>query len=92
MVWQSLFSEKPTAPAAWVHVRDVADAHIKALEANIGTGTEILPSGSKPASPWEEIVSFVKLNYPGLGWKLQPPFKGGWNVDVSKSDQILQIN
>ncbi|KAE9369037.1 NAD(P)-binding protein [Stipitochalara longipes BDJ] len=92
MVWQPLFSEKPTAPAGWVHVRDVADAHIKALKADIETGMEFLLSGSKPASPWEEIVSFVKSQYPGLGWKLRPPFEGGWEVDVSRAEQVLQID
>jgi len=92
MVWQSLFSEKPTAPAGWVHVRDVADAHVKALETDIESGTEFLLSGSKPASPWAEVVSFVNSQYPGLGWKLQLPFEGGWKVDVSRAEEVLKIN
>ena len=92
MVWQSLFSEKPVAPGGWVHVRDVADAHIKVLETDIESGTEFLLSGSKPASPWAEVVTFVNSKYPGLGWKLQPPIEGGWRVDVSKAEEVLHIN
>src|ERR1700712_910846 len=33
LFWLSLFSEKPHIPTAWVHVLDVAEAHIKVLEA-----------------------------------------------------------
>lgn len=91
MVWQSLFSKKPTAPAAWVHVQDVADAHIKAIETSIESGKEFLLSGSKPALPWEETMTFVNSQYPDLGWKLQPPFEGGWKVDVGTANQTFHL-
>ena len=88
MFWGSLFSEKPMIPSGgWVHVRDVADAHVKALTASIESGKEFLLCG--PALSWEEAVNFVKERYPSLGCKLQSPFDGAWEVDVTAANQIL---
>ncbi|KAF2177141.1 hypothetical protein K469DRAFT_733055 [Zopfia rhizophila CBS 207.26] len=63
LFWMSVFSEKSKIPDVWVHVRDVADAHLNAFDVIVQTGTEfILPS--------------IKINYPSLGCKLEPPFEG----------------
>ncbi|KAJ5725285.1 dihydroflavonal-4-reductase [Penicillium malachiteum] len=85
--WMSLFSEKPQLANAWVHVRDVADAHVKALEIDIETGKEFILS--RPVVSWDEAVSYVKEKYPALGCKLQGPFQGGWTVDTTAADQTF---
>lgn len=91
LFWKSLFSEKPLmAAGAWVNVRDIADAHVKAIEADTESGTEFLLSG--PSISWKDAVKFINAKYPELGCKLQPPFEGsGWDVDVSTTNQALKI-
>ncbi|KAJ6031881.1 dihydroflavonal-4-reductase [Penicillium herquei] len=87
--WMSLFSEKPRLPNAWVHVRDVADAHVKALKNDIETGREFILS--RPVISWDTVVSYVGKKYPALGCKLQGPFQGGWTVDTTAADQTLAL-
>lgn len=89
LFWQSLFSEKPRIPTAWVHVQDVADAHVKTLEVPVESGKEFLLSA--PTFPWEEAADFVKTQYPALGCKLEPPFEGRWRVDTTAADQALGL-
>lgn len=90
LLFNSLFSEKPLmAAGAWVHVRDIADAHVKALETSAKSGTEFLLSG--PVISWDDTIKFVKAKYPTLGVKLEPPFAKGWDIDVSTADRILQL-
>ncbi|KAE8354580.1 hypothetical protein BDV28DRAFT_146949 [Aspergillus coremiiformis] len=86
--WESLESRKPNIPTAWVHVRDVADAHVKALETEIESGTEFLLA--TPVVSWEYVGNYVKSKYPTVHWKLEPPF-GSWTVDVSTADRILRL-
>lgn len=87
--WASLFAEKPRIANAWVHVRDVADAHIRVLETDTASGQEFLIS--RPAISWDNVVSYVNQQYPDLGCKLQGPFEGGWTVDTTAADSILSI-
>ncbi|KAB8233364.1 uncharacterized protein BDW43DRAFT_311088 [Aspergillus alliaceus] len=89
LFWNSIESEKPKIANVWVHVRDVAHAHAKALETNIENGTEFLLS--RPAVSWEHVVSFIKANYPALDCKLEPPFERSWTVDTTVADQILGL-
>ncbi|KAK2594030.1 hypothetical protein QQS21_008249 [Conoideocrella luteorostrata] len=90
LFWQSLFSTTPLVPAAWVHVRDVADAHIKAIRSVTASGQEFLLS--QPASTWNGAVDFVKKTYPDLGCTLAPPFQGQWTADVTAAENILKLN
>lgn len=90
LFWKSLFLEKPLIPAgAWVHVRDIADAHVKALEVSTESGKEFVLSG--PNFSWENAIKYIKDHYPGLDYKLEPPFEGGWVVDTTAADQILKL-
>jgi nucleoside-diphosphate-sugar epimerase len=89
LFWQSVFSTQPTIPAdAWVHVKDVADAHVKALEnTSIQSGKEIILSGLR--MDWADAVGFINEKYPGLGCKLEPPFERCWEVDISTAEEVL---
>ncbi|KAJ5166299.1 dihydroflavonal-4-reductase [Penicillium canariense] len=89
LFWKSLFTEKPQLSSTWVHVRDVADAHVKVLETDVKSGTEFILS--RPATSWEEVASFVKSKYPALGCQLQPPFESGWTVETTGAEQNLGI-
>ncbi|KNG81925.1 dihydroflavonal-4-reductase [Aspergillus nomiae NRRL 13137] len=87
LFWSSLQLEKPRIANAWVHVRDVADAHIKALEADVRTGQEFILS--RPVVSWEKVTAFVKDHYPALGCKLEPPFTPGWTISTTSAHCIL---
>lgn len=88
-VWNSFRSKRASIPPVWVHVQDVAEAHLKALETAIRSGTEFILSA--PPFRWEEAVDFVKLNYPSIDVKLQPPFPPPWDVDTSTAERILDM-
>ncbi|KAJ5614607.1 dihydroflavonal-4-reductase [Penicillium herquei] len=89
LFWMSMFSEKPQMANAWVHVLDVADAHVKALETDIETGKEFILS--RPVVSWDEAAAYVNEKYPALGCKLQGPFQGGWTVDTTAADQTFGL-
>ncbi|KAJ5982888.1 dihydroflavonal-4-reductase [Penicillium waksmanii] len=73
----------------WVHVLNVAAAHVRILEKDIESGTEIILSHL--AVSWKESVSFVKENYPGIECKLQPPFEDYWTAETTTVDKGLGI-
>ncbi|GKZ26828.1 hypothetical protein AbraIFM66951_005025 [Aspergillus brasiliensis] len=87
LFWLSITSRQPQMPNAWVHVYDVADAHIKVLEKDIPSGTEFLLS--RPAISWEHAAEFIKAKYPAVECKLEPPFEGHWALDTTAADRIL---
>ncbi|KAF2658602.1 NAD(P)-binding protein [Lophiostoma macrostomum CBS 122681] len=87
LFWASLFSEQPLLGTACVHVQDVAEAQVRAIQSDVGDGKEFLLSG--PESSWEEIVGYIQKKYPDLELKLRPPFEGRWNVDVTAAETIL---
>ncbi|EMD96758.1 hypothetical protein COCC4DRAFT_142011 [Bipolaris maydis ATCC 48331] len=89
LLWASLGSEKPLLGTSWIHVQDVADAHVKALEANVEHGKEFLLSG--PSFAWEDAIQYIWNKYPDLGVKLVPPFEGKWTVDVTGAETILGL-
>ncbi|KAJ6021402.1 NAD(P)-binding protein [Penicillium herquei] len=84
--WRNLFEEKPTIHHSWVHVRDVADAHVKALETEIESGKEFILA--RPVD-WEDVVSHVNEKYPELGCKMKGPFEDNWKIDTTTAEEIL---
>ncbi|KAI3010943.1 hypothetical protein CAN33_0033750 [Aspergillus niger] len=87
MFWDSLHSGKPTIPNAWVDVRDVAEAHLRALKTEIVSGTEFILSA--PAGSWERIGDLVRRKFPSVGCQLKGPIEGGWTVDTTAAERIL---
>ncbi|EUC27467.1 hypothetical protein COCCADRAFT_41813 [Bipolaris zeicola 26-R-13] len=89
LLWQSLASEKPLIGTSWVHVQDVADAHVKALHVNVEHEKEFLLSD--PSFPWENAIEYIRKKFPGLEVKLVPPFEGKWKVDVTGAETVLGL-
>ncbi|KAJ5663255.1 dihydroflavonal-4-reductase [Penicillium longicatenatum] len=87
--YNSFLSEQPLIGNAWVHVRDVADAHVKALETDAESGKEFILS--HPASSWADAAKLFREKYPTLGSKLQPPFDVNWGVENTAAEQILGL-
>lgn len=85
--WDSLHSGKPTIPNAWVDVRDVAEAHLFALNTEIVSGTEFILSA--PAGSWERVGELVRRKFPSVACNLKGPIEGGWTVDTTAAERIL---
>jgi len=86
-LWQSLQLETPFFPPAWVHVKDVAEAHLKVLELDIASGEEFVLSGHP--FTWDDVATFVREKYPEVNTKLQGPFDPSITVDSSKAQKTL---
>ncbi|KAF7590862.1 hypothetical protein BBP40_002276 [Aspergillus hancockii] len=74
-----------------VHIQDVAEAHVKALNPRVPPGRYLLsaPGGVK----WSDIVAILKGKFQEVGWKLREESDGrGWAVDVSKAEKELGFN
>lgn len=84
-----MVSETPIYPCVTVDVRDVADAFVKTLTADVTSGTEFIMSG--PPSTWTEVVEFVKKTYPNQDVKVTNLDRSSFAVDKSKTDQVLGI-
>lgn len=88
LLWKSLASEKPLLGTSWIHVKDVADAHVKALQVDVEHEKEFLLSG--PSFRWEDAIEYIRKKFPGLEVKLVPPFEGKWKVDVTGAETVCQ--
>ena len=94
MVYGSLQSEKPIIPLTAVDVRDVALAHIKALDLDLKTsGVEEFVTGADKSDgwTWAEVAEFVNRKYPSIGTKLVDPPKDGPSCDSRKAEEQLGI-
>ncbi|KAK6532552.1 methylglyoxal reductase (NADPH-dependent) gre2 [Arthrobotrys megalospora] len=84
--------EEGAAPKGFVDVRDVADAHIKALEVEEAKGQRFLNVGGN--FTWHEVVDVLrkhnkltKNDYPPTGEEVP-----SWGFDNTKSKQVLGLN
>ena len=88
LFWSTLQADKPQFPSIVVDVRDVADAHLKA--ATVPTKnqtTEFLLSGDKTS--WDQVVSFIKSEFPEVTLNWTPPFEKASEVDTSRAEKVL---
>ncbi|KAF7596851.1 hypothetical protein BBP40_012451 [Aspergillus hancockii] len=73
-----------------VHVQDVAEAHLKALDAEVPDGSKYLLSGEKAS--WKDVVDILQTDYPGVPFKLGPDAVGNsWPVDTTRAETQLGI-
>ena len=87
-LWSSLNSKKIQFASLFVHVMDVAEAHVKALQRDVPSGTAFLLSG--PSIRWDDVVKFVKSEYEGkIDVNLAGPFSEPPVADTSKAERLL---
>ncbi len=97
MLWNSLHSAKPSFPLTAVDVRDVAAAHVKALELQLEGGEKggveefILSAGVREGWTWENIARFVREKYPSVKVGLEGEFDEPPAVDTGKAEQVLGL-
>ncbi|KAF3916409.1 Dihydroflavonol-4-reductase [Orbilia brochopaga] len=82
--------EEGPAPKAYVDVRDVAEAHIKALEVEEAKGKRFLNCGG--GFSWEEVVDVMRQHYPGKKFPEKTGEKvASYGFDNSQSVKVLGI-
>ncbi|KAJ5964943.1 NAD-dependent epimerase/dehydratase [Penicillium vulpinum] len=64
-LWNLIMKGIPPVNTAGVHIQDVAEAHIKALDPKVGDGSKYLLVGPKTTGP--EIARIVQELYPDAG-------------------------
>jgi nucleoside-diphosphate-sugar epimerase len=88
MFWGMLKADKPMFPPAFVDVRDIADAHLKA--ATVSTKeqtTEFLLSGNEAS--WDQVVAYIQSKFPEVEINWTPPLPGGPEIDTSRAESVL---
>jgi nucleoside-diphosphate-sugar epimerase len=82
----------PADPVALtlVHIEDVAEAHVRALDLGVPAGRYLIssPGGTR----WSDIVAILKEKFPDVHWKLSGETEGqGWVVDTTKAEEGLGL-
>lgn len=89
-LWNAIMKADPTRNIVGVHVQDVAEAHIKALDPKIVDGSKYLLAGPKTTGP--EIARIVHKLYPDSGALISEDFQGAsFPFDVTKAETELGI-
>ncbi|KAF2630587.1 NAD dependent epimerase/dehydratase [Macroventuria anomochaeta] len=95
MLWGCLTSPAPFIPPIAVDVRDVASAHLKALEISVGKSDEveefILSAGEREGWMWGRVAEFVRERYPSVDVKLEGPFEEPPKVNTQKAEEGLGV-
>lgn len=78
------------SPISGVHIKDVAEAHIKALDPKIPNGAKYLLNSIQ--TTWKDVAQIVHRDYPNAGAKISVEAEGGaMPLDSSKAEQELGI-
>ncbi|KAJ6119191.1 hypothetical protein N7523_003471 [Penicillium sp. IBT 18751x] len=90
LLWQTIMTGSPVGSVTGVHIQDVADAHVRALNPEIADGSKYLISGNK--ATWSDVAQIVKKHYPNLGAKITTDMEGSsWPTDTTKAEKDLNI-
>lgn len=86
--WNSLGADSTPFPPAIVDVRDVAEAHVRAIHAPVDKPmTEFLIDGQ--VTGWDTVADLVEKKYPQLSLNWKRPFPKGMEVDVTRAETVL---
>ncbi|RMZ01761.1 hypothetical protein D0860_07480 [Hortaea werneckii] len=86
--WRSLGADSAPFPPAMIDVRDVAEAHVRAIHAPVDKPmTEFLIDGQ--VTGWDAVADLVKKKYPQLSLNWKRPFPKGMEVDVTRAETVL---
>ena len=96
MLWDCLHSSKPFIPMSAVDVRDVASAHLKALNVQTGAKGEVeeflLSAGPKEGWTWGGVAEFVRSKSAAFDVKLEGPFEEPPKLDTQRAERILGMS
>ncbi|KAF7117471.1 hypothetical protein CNMCM5793_006453 [Aspergillus hiratsukae] len=88
MMWGTIMTGKPVGNITGVHVQDVAEAHIKALDETVPDGSKFLLGGKKAS--WSDVARIVKRDYPQIGAKITEDIPGeSYPLDTTEAEKVL---
>jgi nucleoside-diphosphate-sugar epimerase len=92
LLWNALTSGEPSLWSSYVNVRDVATAHINALDSRITDGSSYALAAKQ--TTWKEVAQLLKKNYADIGrFKLTDNAPGNpLPIDGSKAERELGID
>jgi len=90
MLFGSLYAKEPMfAPYRGVHVLDVAEAHIRALDLDGAPVSSFLVSGKD--RPWEEVLEYARKEFPDAGFQTEPKAGDRWFVHTDRAEAQLDF-
>lgn len=90
MLWGTIMTGKPMGNSTGVHVQDVAEAHIKALDETVPDGSKFLLAGKRAS--WSDVARIVKRDYPDIGAKITEDISGEpFPLDTTEAEKVLGI-
>lgn len=91
VLWKPIMTVASGPPPAGVHIQDVAEAHIKALDPSIPDGAKYLLVGKK--TTWKEVAEILHRDYPNVSTKVTAEAGEGYMpFDASKAERELGMN
>ncbi|KAJ5648732.1 hypothetical protein N7490_005104 [Penicillium lividum] len=89
ILWGSVMRGVPMGGITGVHIQDVAEAHVKALDPKIKDGSKYLLSG--PQTTWKDVARVALKAYPNVGVKLTEEVEGppSMPTDTTKAEVEL---
>ncbi|EAW12150.1 putative 3-beta hydroxysteroid dehydrogenase/isomerase [Aspergillus clavatus NRRL 1] len=88
MLFGTIMTGTPSGNITAVHVQDVAEAQIKALNDAVPDGSRFLLAG--PKASWSDVARIVKRDYPSLGAKIAEGIPGAsYALDTSEAEKVL---
>ncbi|CEJ53952.1 hypothetical protein PMG11_00283 [Penicillium brasilianum] len=91
VLWKAIMTGDLSDASIGVHVQDVAEAHVKALDPKVPDGAKYLLAGKK--SDWKGVAQIVHRDYPNLGAKISVEAEGGLlPFDTTKAEKELGMN
>jgi nucleoside-diphosphate-sugar epimerase len=91
ILWGSVMGGVPLGGITGVHIQDVAEAHVKALDSKIKDGSKYLLSG--PQTTWKDVARLALKAYPNIGAKITEEVEGisSMPTDTTKAEVELGI-
>ncbi|GLB07514.1 hypothetical protein AtubIFM57258_002857 [Aspergillus tubingensis] len=91
ILWGSVMGGVPLGGITGVHIQDVAEAHVKALDPKIKDGSKYLLSA--PQTTWKDVARIALKAYPNVGAKITEGVEEmpSMSTDTTKAEVELGI-
>ncbi|KAL4947095.1 hypothetical protein BDW69DRAFT_199905 [Aspergillus filifer] len=91
ILWGTVMGGVPLGSITGVHIQDVAESHIKALDPKIKDGSKYLLSA--PQTSWRDVARIALEAYPNIGAKITEEVEGfpSLPTDTTKAEVELGI-
>lgn len=88
ILWGDIMTGVPAMRPNGVHIQDVVEAHLKALNPKISDGSRYLLSGK--GTTWADVAKIVHRDYPAAGAKITTDVEGeSYPTDTRRADTDL---